>query len=621
MMHNLLTRELIAKVIGSQTTIRINPKRCLGYSMIIDSSEYSIYERPLKADKIVAAYGYTVVKLRKGNCLTYYPDARVPFLNYQIKLKEDTFPGLYSNSKVAQCLLLPYLRTTKQDTHIRDLRLCVFTDKGQIFHNKPSRNQNVEGECLPNDIVRFEESVVWDIPGRKHPTLNEIPDESECYYPGLPDYCYVYSPKINSDPSFCDVYGNGGFGKSKTICENGEEYVCARFYKHTRTERENPFLFIGTGVRNDKVTLIGTYRSNVNSGVRICLFASSNGGREWFCKYEFSDFGEYAFQQGYSEEWGTNFGNRIALHAKEAFDFKDVKVYKRNLVLPTMEDGCVKTSFSWELKATVSDIRGDDSTTVYTKEPHELKTGNIIALQSTCNLPKEYDWLKCSELTEQGTINGFQFKVRVIDEVSFEILELTSSYVPTLPCRHIHHINPLKDGWIVGTGEIYPNGWLLYIQQNKADTFSVVSASEQFVMARINTKKESVQRTMGMIVKDTFEKKVIFASDHDTLERMPINNKGLHEISRGTTGVYVGHLDNIDDRNQFDCVLEAHEPCYFFQQLGEMMVFAGQRGELAICMDPDFKRWHQEHVGRFIMHYMGQYNNCHCFNDYIILRK
>ena len=154
-----------------------------------------------------------------------------------------------------------------------------------------------------------------------------------------------------------------------------------------------------------------------------------------------------------------------------------------------------------------------------------------------------------------------------------------------------------------------------------ADTYSNVCASDFFKIVRINTCKDSVQRTMGLVMKDNLDGKIIFASDHDTLNRMGTGSSVFQGVKRGSLGVYVGKLKDIDDLNLFECVYEANEPCYFFQQLGDMLLFAGQRGELAISVDSENKKWYQERLGRFIMNFYGQFHNFYCFNDYIIMRK
>ncbi len=619
MITTKLTKENFAKVIGSRCSMKINSKKFLGYSRIIDAKEYAIFERPAKADAIVAAYGDIVVK-RRGDSLFYIPNVRIPFISYRIDLSTKNFPGLFQGSHFMQCLLLPYLRVVKKDTYVKDVRLCIFTDKGQVFHNKPARDRLCDGFSKPNDIIKFEESVVWDLPGKKHPTNRIDKDECECYFPGLPEYCYEYFPCVNTEADYRDIYGNGGFGKSIEVLANGKKRICTRFYRYARTIQSNALRFIGTGYRNDKMNLIGTYCSNVEEGVRVCFFASSDGGRQWYCKYEFSDTGEYSFQQGHSNAWGTNFGNPIKI--KEDVRCSNcITVYKRMICLPENSDGSIRTSFKWIQSEKVKFIKKRKTAEVHTEKPHGLKTGNIVALYVNGLKPNGIDWMLSEKLDKDGNVGGFQFKVKVVDECSFEIYELVSSEKPTLPCRHIHHINTLKDGWIIGTGEIFPNGWLLYVQQKMADTYSKIDANEDLIIRRINTRNESVQRTMGALLSDSAKPLVICASDHDTLERKEVNDSSFAGVSRNSIGVFVGELKNIDDRNTFTCVYDAAEPCYYFQKLEDMFVFTGQRGELAICTNSDLEHWYQEHLGSTLMYYYGFCHQYHVFNDYILLRK
>ena len=58
----------------------------------------------------------------------------------------------------------------------------------------------------------------------------------------------------------------------------------------------------------------------------------------------------------------------------------------------------------------------------------------------------------------------------------------------------------MKDGWLIGTGEIYPNGWMLYFQMKEADSYSEKHAWEEFEIFRLNSTRESVQRTLGAIL-------------------------------------------------------------------------------------------------------------------------
>ena len=87
------TKENAAKLIGTRCAMKSNPRSFLGYKRIIDTEEYAVFEHPVKAASVVAAYGDIVVK-RRGNTLFYIPNVRTPFLNYRIELCDRNFPGL-----------------------------------------------------------------------------------------------------------------------------------------------------------------------------------------------------------------------------------------------------------------------------------------------------------------------------------------------------------------------------------------------------------------------------------------------------------------------------------------------------------------------------------------------
>lgn len=619
------SREEIARFIGKRINRNHVASHPWGYGCVYDSDMCSVYELPQRTKPIVAALGSCIVKSCTPTSFEILPDASVSFIRYKVTLNDRIFPGLIRDSKIMSYLLLPYLREVELDKYVTSQRLCVFTDKGQIFHNYPSRAKgDLEGHSLGGDIARFEESVVWDIPGRKFPSKNKQCKNYETYYPNLPDEVYKIHPISNDDSTYIDVYGNGGFGSSCFVEYQGHECEVSRFYQYSRDINANSFHFIGTGERNDKLNLIGTYRSNVEKGVRNCIFATSDGGRQWYCKYEFADTGDYTFQQGHSGKWGTNFGNPVVISSDYLQSTLQLKVVKRELVIPSQANPDPTTLFRWEEVSSVKEIRKTECGTIITTlSPHHLTTGNIIVI--TCddniNTPDSDLWFINNSFTDKSVGNNKLFKIRVESPNSFSVFELVSASQTNIPCRHIHHINSIKDGWIIGTGEIYPNGWLLYFQNKKADTFARCNAKEEFPIILINTAETSVQRTMGLVLLDDREKSVLFASDHDTLERESLYINGRHlGISRGSTGVYAGLLSDIDDRNKFECVYESNEPCYFFQRLGNKFIFSGQRGDFALS-DSNIQNWSSCKLSKHLMKYYGNYYQYYFFDNAIIYVK
>ena len=259
---------------------------------------------------------------------------------------------------------------------------------------------------------------------------------------------------------------------------------------------------------------------------------------------------------------------------------------------------------------------------VTTQTKHNLNTGNIIAIQSNSGYHKDsWYWMLNDNVSSVSAGNGLLFKVDVIDEYTFKLYEYVSSPYNNITCRHIHHINRIKDGWVVGTGEIYPNGWIIYIQMKEADTFSTKYASDEFKIVRLNSSEGSVQRTIGLLLHDDEDATIIYASDHDLLIRNKVKmpDGRSDSIEHNSTGIFKGTLKQIDDINSFKVIYEAKEPAFFFKQLGSALVFSGQRGELAISFDGS--KWHQEQLAEPLIYYCGKTYNYYVINDYIIIFK
>lgn len=611
--------------LGSRAAYPINPTKIYDYFKCIDTSRYSIYTLAQYGDKVIAAYGDMVVvqKFFNKNNLVIYPFFQKKSIKYSISLNAKIFPNLIPNSTIFQCVILPYMRVVAKNKYEPSLRIVIITDKAQIYHNNPARSTLFDSKSQLGDFLCFEESVIWDLPGHKHPTNSKNFDsEIERYFPNLPSDCYDFHPVLNTDSRFLDSYTNGGFGKYTFVnTKHGKKRV-SRFYIPQRNLESNPFHFVGTGDKEYKMTLLATYRSNTRAGVRTCVFATSDGGRQWFCKYEFSDYGDYDFRQGDINSFGTNFGNVIVNDDYDKDYSGGLFIKKRNLLLPNESNKDPKTSISWQDVGEVSFIEDNSQLILHTISNHGLRTGNIISLVSVKPQSSKLSWMICNDYACDLPINNLLFKIKVLSEKSIALYELVSTPDNTLPCRHVHHVNRVKDGWILGTGEIYPNSWLLYFQMKEADTFSIKEAFDDFEVIRFNTTANSVQRTMGMILYEKAEPYILFASDHDLLERKEyyLDSDNKYSFSRNSTGIYYGCLKNIDDFKKFNIVLEMSEPCFYFQKLDNMLLFGGQRGELGLSFD-DGKTWIKDRISSTLVHFYGNNGQFYYFDNCILYRK
>ena len=577
------------------------------YELLLDRERFQIYKKRVGGKRIECAND-SVVVLRHKNKLIIYPDYRYPSVKYSVSFDSERFPGLISGSKYMYSRVIPYYRQISKTQSVRAWRLMVVTDKGQIYHNYPARLKDCDGRSDALDIVRFEESVVWDLPERKYPCNRNNCAAYERYYPGLPREAYQYHPAISEKGR----YGGSGFGATRSS-KQGE---LPRFYIARREEQGNPFFYMSGFSADRKMAVLATYRSNVTVGVRTCVFMSDDGGRQWFCKYEFGDMGEYKFQQGKSE-WGRNFGNPITLPRDAS---GNMSLRKRTCVIPTDADKDPKTKFKWDNAISVKFGCENGRLMLESDTVIGYETGNIVGVASA-DAPLE--WMVNSDATETSAGNGLLFKVEVIDQNKMYLHEFVASPYNPISCRHIHHINRVRDGWLVGTGEIYPNSWVLYIQMKEADTFAERYADDVFDIIRLNSAEKSVQRTLGVIWTDDDDNSLLYASDHDVLADKasfaPVADRDV-KVSRNATGVYLGKLADIDDYNKFKIVLEATEPAYLLQEIDGATVFSGQGGELAVSFDKGIN-WDRSRIDGALNHPKGSTHQYYIFDDYLLKLK
>ncbi|WP_460315473.1 hypothetical protein, partial [Staphylococcus aureus] len=76
----------------------------------------------------------------------------------------------------------------------------------------------------------------------------------------------------------------------------------------------------------------------------------------------------------------------------------------------------------------------------------------------------------------------------MVDSTSFYLREFIYNPFFNIPARHIHSINACKDGFMIGTGERYPDGWHFYMRTPTPETFEANSqAFNDFTITRLTS--------------------------------------------------------------------------------------------------------------------------------------
>lgn len=529
----------------------------------------------------------------------------------KVEFNNMNFPNLISGSTIQRIAIVPYARRTSASNSIsyngKNWRLVVFTTHGQIYHNFPSRANGFDGVEQSGDMTKFDESVVWDLPERMFPVKTETGDDAALiatgkyrYMPCLPDHMYEMHPGLNED----NGYGNGGFAAVRIYTDSftKEETKRARYFTPVRGVYEgDSFNWISGLMQDSRMTVIGTYLNAYTYNVRIIVL-TTNDGREWFVQYEYGCMGEIIGESengtvkiqnpwNTSSEYGDT-SNRIHFGTNTMSDSTAFILKKRSQYAPNdYNKEPEKThKFKYGESVVISNIVSDSENgiVVTTSTNHGLVNGDIIVIEKN-NGNSSWNWL-CSEgHTDMSAGNGVVWKIKKLSDTTFRLnLEVRNPY-NNLVVRHIHAINRVKDGYMIGCGEEYPCGWIEFMQVIGGDSFDVTTfAGNTFPIIRLTSTRTAVQRTLGVQMRHEGPDSVCyFGLDTATIASndvvLPAGR--TTQFYRNSLGIYKGKLEDIDNISKCECIYNTTQPAYFFKEIDGIFVFVGMRGELALSND------------------------------------
>lgn len=489
----------------------------------------------------------------------------------------------------------------------KDCRVCVIFSNGQIYHNYPSCNNNYDfynpvwatngGVRVETLFTKFDESVVWDLPNRKAPATDADLIATGAYYynPALPANNYEMHPAISAS----NGYGNTiGFPSTNNVnpISNGEDIgLRSRFWMINRdNDNCNSFCYMGGYIADNLFTMIGTYRSNQGTNpARICVFGTQDGGRSWYCMYEFAGKDRLKVGTTYTAADGT-IGIPVAQEGSVSSGIYKIK--RRTIVVPNSSDKEPSTLFEYDKELNISSIAGTSSAiTVTTESAHGLSNGDTIIIDFQNNISangRAFDWMVNSSADATTGGNGIMFKVSNASGTTFTLTMYVWNPYSGLPIRHIHALNKCKDGVSVSCGEKYPHGgWILYDAIREADAFAHYNVAKQStnIFTRLTSTADSFQRPLGVILQqeglDTY---CYIGVDN---ESTPMNDVEMPEgrtdsFKHNSCGVWKVKLDGIDSQKDNGLMkYNARQTCFGLQEIGSAFVFTGQFGAFGISYD------------------------------------
>jgi hypothetical protein len=537
----------------------------------------------------------------------------------EIEVSTTNFPNLRRNSttnelpKIEHVIACPCYFATGNGMHYNDMdywggtltRICVIFDNGQIYHNYPScwddydfLTMNSAKSGVPREEMfnKFDESVVWDIAGRKNPTndMDLVATGAYYYNPALPSRCYEFHPALNQ----ANGYGNTvGFGATttKNPASNGEDIgLRARFFRVDMDSADcNSFSYMLGYVTRNNYTMIGTYRSNTSKPCRICVFGTQDGGRNWFNMYEFAAQDRLKLGNSYSTPIGLN-GIVLAQEGNASSGLYQVK--RRTLIVPTASDKEPSSFFEYSTPVNISSIIGTSSAiTVTTESAHGFSNGDAVVIEFQDNVAADnrtFDWMVNGSTTATTGGNGILFKVTSVTTNAFSLKLYVHNTETNLPVRHIHAMNRCKDGVSISCGETYPTGgWILYCpiwQSDGYDKYNVAKPSDN-VFVRLNSTADSFARPLGCVIQQESDGTYCYiGNDTATIPTNDVNmpTGRTQSFKHNSAGMYKVKLEDIDDfKNKGIIKYNTPEVCYAFFDILNTKVYCGEFGALGLTKD------------------------------------
>lgn len=472
-----------------------------------------------------------------------------------------------------------------------NMRLCFFTQYGNIYHNFPAGDAN--DKTINGGMTDFDLSIIYEpvyrVSDNKILSSERIPSTNASltaeeqkiyrYEPGLPAWNYnQHTNNVGGLKTDGTTYGNGGL---PPITERSGikliKIVHPFDFNTNPQDSTKPYVFggyLGNAFSvKAKCTLFASY--NTTNATKHIILSTTDGGRIWTVLHELGTNGS-----------STQYGNNLNYSSIGTYSSGELSLVKRSYVFPSEANKEPVNSFTYSTPLSVTNIvTANSKAIVSTSAAHGLKNGDLICFKKNSN--GNYSFLENTvnssnttglETNEVG--NGRFYTCKVLSTTTFELLQNYAGVDEKIPTHHIHSSNALKDGFSISCGEAYPNGWVLFVPVPQIDNFDwfnnfTYRADNPYIL-RLTSTQRAVQRTVGFILNDDKDQTFIFASDEAHLKRsVAIPGRTTLLPTRSSAGIFKGKLSEIDDLSLSECIYELEEASLGLVKSQEMLVMLG----------------------------------------------
>lgn len=346
-------------------------------------------------------------------------------------------------------------------------------------------------------------------------------------------------------------------------------------------------------------------------GYRCNVWATTDGGQNWVSQYDFrtlySRISDKSLIPNINTSSFASYNGGLALK-KVTFNLPSNDNKEPEHIISLAEIAFSAISSETEC--------------VVTSSSHGLSTGDIVCF--TGNSTSEWNQLTNNAISEDNMGDNLYF-VEKRNNDSFYLRYYNGSYDSILPCRHIHSVTEVQDGFLIATGETYPEGWIMFLQQRAKDEAAVVDVmTKQYPIFRLNSSEKGIQRACGLLLSKEKDPDIIFFSDDSYVlqnELLSIEGRtsGLPSIS--SNGIWRGKLSKIDDMSAFERICDIPEPMIWIYRFGNLVLGYAQLGGFVVSQDCG-ETWEYLQINDYdVSMFNGICNGYICFGKGYTLKK
>lgn len=425
-------------------------------------------------------------------------------------LATSDLPGMISSSTISRVAIF------KSKNGIRTL---IFTSKNQVYYS--------DGQEFGN----FKLSKIWTLPGNEFKHHSVASDDKD---PSGTRYRY-YMPA--------------------NIASRSEQFGWFNSILWLKSESPN-----ASAVES---LIFANYHTGTNAtAVPSCVFQTEDG-ENIYIQYMFGIPCGSVKKAGTSDYIGnsaTGYGDDLDTSEFTNDYVSGLTIKKRINIIPSLAQSDPTDIFEILAPVNVTAFTKAKPSVATVSSAAGIVAGNVVLIDGDAS---DADWNALRNTTASATSggNGRFYTVKSVAGNQLTLAETIGNPNNNLTPRHIHSLNFFANGIAIGTGETYPQSYLIFNRIHRDAT-----STEWRKNTILTTSEKALQRTIGVHLRK--DNKILFSSDEmwkeKDIDALKVRGAALKST---VAGVWKGNLSDVDDASKFENVLWNIDPCFKFCEL------------------------------------------------------